>query len=185
MLKSHIELPKADVVCFTGHRPNGLYGYVGRDAYTPLCMCLRDIISSFAENGTCTFVSGGAQGADQLAFWSVEHVKRERGGISNVVFCPFDGQDSKWHQGGPFGKDEYRMMLDAADHVTYVSHLPSREAYIRRDKAMVDASGAVVALTFDGWETDDSGTAATMRYASKSGVPIVVVNPVDMTLSLA
>lgn len=79
-------------LCFTGRRPKDL-GFIetivsknGReylknaqneDAYKDFVLSLSGILEKFYENGYTRFISGGAQGFDQLAFRAVSLVKEK------------------------------------------------------------------------------------------------------------
>ena len=72
-------------LCFTGKRPKDLYGYNDTYEYGRL---LRDVEAKLYEFYTKfnvrTFISGGAQGFDQVAFWAVERMKRDYG-LNDVI----------------------------------------------------------------------------------------------------
>lgn len=88
-------------VCFTGRRPRDLFGYASHKAYMPLRARLEKAIEQFIDTEDVdTFISGGAQGVDQLAFWAVENVKKRRPSIRNVVYVPFKGQERRWKTAG-------------------------------------------------------------------------------------
>ena len=63
-------------MCFTGRRPKDLFGY-NHDAYIPMVEAIKRDLRGFVSNGYTEFISGGAQGFDQLAFWAVNALKRE------------------------------------------------------------------------------------------------------------
>lgn len=78
--------------CFTGHRPRGLRGYVGHEAYEPLVGAIERACERLVDEfGVTDFVSGGAQGVDQLAFWAVNRLKARRPGKPMVVLEPSTG----------------------------------------------------------------------------------------------
>lgn len=62
-------------ICFTGHRPNKLAGYTNRVPYTVFVKNLKEMLIPLVEQGYIRFITGGAQGIDQLAFWTVEGLK--------------------------------------------------------------------------------------------------------------
>lgn len=174
--------------CFTGHRPRDLRGYVGHEAYEPLVGAIERVCERLVDEfGVTDFVSGGAQGVDQLAFWAVNRLKARRpgAGIRNVVFQPFPGQEDRWREDGIFGRAEYRLMLRLADEVRVVSEdaLDDRErvsALFQRNHAMVNASDVVVACRLSSkgdYMTSRGGTAECMRYARRAGKPMVVLEP--------
>ena len=62
-------------ICFTGHRPNRLAGYNSRAPYTMFVRKLKQMLVPLIRQGYTRFITGGAQGIDQLAFWAVEGLK--------------------------------------------------------------------------------------------------------------
>ena len=175
-------------VCFTGRRPKDLYGYGSHDAYIPLRRALETAIERFiASEGVDTFISGGAQGVDQLAFWAVENAKKRHPGIRNVVYVPFAGQERRWSQQGPFSQHEYRLMLARADGIKYVgeanadgSNIP--RLLLRRNVAMLDDSQAVISV-FPGASSprvSRGGTAHCLRCALERGLPIYNIDQASL-----
>lgn len=172
-------------ICFTGRRAKGLAGY-DRENYNMFVSELAQWLSrSFCrEEGTVKFISGGAQGFDQLAFWAVDLARmdpKRKADIDNTIYVPFRGQESVWKEDGLFSRSEYRAMLDTADHVEYLSEKPADfsgicRALTDRNHEMVDVSDMVVALyARDDWRTAKGGTAECMRYAEAAGKPIVQI----------
>lgn len=172
-------------VFFTGHRPSGLAGY-RRDGYGQLSAFLTRCLSTFATAGNVDrFISGGAQGTDQLAFWCVQDLKRQGLDIKNELVLPFPGQEERWSEYGVFSKEEYRRMLAAADKVTYTAKAKPGDyrkvaaALMERNSDMMRQSDICVGL----WEADDkwkdpatkSGTADALRKAVKAGLEVYIV----------
>ena len=145
-------------ICFTGPRPNQLHGY--KEPARPLYSQIADfaskvILQCVERNPGSIFISGGAQGFDQLAFWAVEKAKKARPdlGIANILYIPFESQPSFWSPTGMFGQSEYRRMKRFADTVRFISpnpHPDDRRAVARalfeRNHAMVKDSNLVIAL---------------------------------------
>lgn len=134
------------------------------------------------KNGYKRFISGGAQGFDQLAFRAVSLVKEKHPDIQNIMYVPFRGQERQWLPFGYFGKDEYQKMLLSADEVYYVVDKELTEyksivgALHARNHAMVDASDKVLALyPDDDWQEHKGGTCECMRYAYSKDIPIVQI----------
>lgn len=174
-------LEKAKTVCFTGRRAKKLCGWE-HEPYQNLVdqMALR--IKELADKGYVNFISGGAQGFDQLAFWAVHKAKNHYGcQIKNLVFIPFEGQESRWGENGCFGQKEYRLMLKLADGV-YVCGPKDNNISGRlmlRNHAMVNASGLVLALydNGEGYKTATSGgTEECMKYADLRQVPVQILD---------
>lgn len=66
-----------DTICFTGPRPAKLYGYTKKEEYQKIVDQLKEVIRGFAKFGIKNYITGGAQGFDQLAFWAVNSPKKE------------------------------------------------------------------------------------------------------------
>ena len=165
---------------FTGHRPNKLAGY-DRAAYKPFTNQLADILfENYYKNGYRRFITGGAQGFDQLAFWAVEKMKRtyKIDDVENVLYIPFAGQDRIWKENGTFSQEDYRKIRQFADReVILIPHAMTKgeivAALMGRNREMVNASDRVLALcNSDNWQNDKGGTAACMQYAQSRKVPI-------------
>ena len=80
----------------TGHRPKDLFGYDGAENYKTLANRIYFTLVLFYNMGVRTFISGGAQGADQIFFWSVNALKKKYGDVRNIVYVPYRGQELKW-----------------------------------------------------------------------------------------
>lgn len=174
-------------LCFTGHRPSGLFGYgldtSTQERYSALTKELVDILHDLHQKGFSRFITGGAQGVDQLAFWAIDFIKDyyPEDGIENIIYVPCIEQWKRWNPMGRFGQNEYIQMLEAATDVVYVSEKSYRgpQDMIRRNHAMVDNSDAVLAVYGKSEDYHDTkgGTAECMRYADKRGLPIIIFNP--------
>lgn len=171
-------------VCFTGHRPKSIfsiktYDESRRKDYQEIVDRIADFVCGMAEKGYTRFISGGAQGFDQLAFWAVHKAKQKYPHIVNDVYIPFKGQESRWTNTGLFSQKEYRQMLKLADHVyVCVQDIDARDfkavtrALMYRNKCMVNDSGYVLGqFEDDSWQdnTKKSGTADCLRYAKAAG----------------
>ena len=180
-------------IAFTGHRPKSITAYdtienkqvscgYSHDNYAEFVCKLSEYLASMYNGENITFISGGAQGFDQLAFWAVDMMRnnlpdKDRDKIHNEVYVPFVGQDALWAENGLFGKKEYITMLKKATHVkTLLPEKPDSQhvisALMSRNHAMVDASDIVIALyNEDNWfdPATKSGTAECMRYACAHG----------------
>lgn len=168
--------------CFTGRRPKDLCGY-DHDSYIPLVDYLKNLVRHMYSKGCTEFISGGAQGFDQLAFWAVNAMKREGLPIRNIVYIPFQGQEKAWKDKGLFSQSEYRLMLKLADEVHVCSAIDTSNkgqvvtALHGRNHCMVDNSDFVIALyPDDSWKTAKGGTSECMRYASSKNKGIVQIS---------
>jgi Uncharacterized protein conserved in bacteria len=166
-------------ICFTGRRPKDLCGYTS-SKYHELLVYLDNLLETeFYSKGVRTFISGGAQGFDQLAFWVVNKLKERHPDVKNVVYVPFKGQDGRWLANGLFSQHQYQTMLSLADDVKYLYVINNSnfgqvvKALTDRNHDMVNASDAVIALyPKDDYETVKGGTAECMRYAKSQNVKV-------------
>ncbi len=160
--------------CFTGYRPKDMFGYQ-ITPYKIMRQYLKDIALYFyREKNTKNFLTGGAQGVDQLAFWAIYDAKKEAPDIKNILYLPCKEQDGTWAETGPFSKEEYKKMLQVADEIVYVSNEPYRfpKQMLDRDETIVRQSDYVIGVLQKGEAFQSmrhSGTAATMRYAKATG----------------
>ena len=175
-------------VCFTGRRPKYLFGYASHKAYMPLRARLEKAIEQFIDTeGVDTFISGGAQGVDQLAFWAVENVKKRRPSIRNVVYVPFKGQERRWKTAGAFGQDEYALMMSRADDIRYIGELNETgnnavRLLFYRNIAMLEDSLAVISVFPEtaSPKVSKGGTAHTIRDALARDIPVYNIDPVTL-----
>ena len=168
------------IMCFTGRRPKDLFGYE-KARYLPLMEALKSCLRQHINEGYDTFISGGAQGFDQLSFWAVNRLKDEYSHIRNIVYVPFEGQERIWKDTGLFSKHEYRLMLKFSDeiHVVTPGNIGNKADVVKalhdRNHAMVNTSDAVFGLFPDlSWQspTVKGGTAECLKYAHSAGKPI-------------
>lgn len=76
-------------ICFTGPRPNKLYGYKNKEKYQKLVDCIHDFLRGFCRiesDEILTVITGGAQGIDQLAFWAANSLKKEYSLKNECIF---------------------------------------------------------------------------------------------------
>lgn len=158
------------VMCFTGRRPKDLCQYV-ESKYKGFVSWLADFLYRrfYLEKGVRIFITGGAQGIDQLAFWAVEMMKRRHGltDVKNVVFA-VRGQHLKWLKEGCFSQEQYNKMISMADVVCYVSG-GSIQALFDRNHLMCDWSDIVLGVyPDDSWTSNKGGTSECLRYATNN-----------------
>lgn len=167
-------------IAFTGPRPKKLCGY-DIQKYGKFVASFSDYLKSYMTEDT-EFISGGAQGFDQLAFWAVDGAKNDISSnisIKNTVYVPHKRQPEVWKKDGLFGQTQYAGMINAADSVRYIEgELYNKSEIVAslmaRNHAMVDKADIVIALyPDDKWKTEmGSGTAECMRYAHNKGKTI-------------
>lgn len=171
---------KMGTICFTGHRPNRLAGYNSRALYTMFVRKLKQMLVPFIRQGYTRFITGGAQGIDQLAFWAVEGLKKEGYAVQNIVYVPYEGQELRWSVEGMFSRQEYRLMLEKADGVVYLYRKGQSfkvvDALMERNHAMCSVSDKIIGV-YGGndFHNDNGGTAECLRYAENTCLEIVLV----------
>lgn len=183
---------KEETVCFTGRRPKDLWGYEPKnDEYEVLTGIVEKKVEELAAKGYRRFITGGAQGFDQVAFDAVDTVRRMHPelGIQNVLYAPCKGQDAKWAEKGRFSKTAYKNMLNFATYVRYVHDRPyeSPKDLMDRNHAMVEDASLCVALWPESENfrtTMKSGTAECMRYAKKQGLKLEIIDPAEVERAL-
>lgn len=173
-----------NTVCFTGHRPKSIfkinpYDESRRKDYQAIVDRIAHFVRSMADMGYTRFITGGAQGFDQLAFWAVNSAARENACIKNIVYIPFRGQERRWAKTGLFSQNEYRQMIRCADEVKVCTETIDPGdfsqitcALMYRNKCMVNDSDYVLGqFEDDSWQDvrTKSGTADCIRYAKAKG----------------
>lgn len=176
----------ANTLCFTGHRPNKLVGY-DKNNYAAFVNNLAVSLESYVINlGITNFISGGAQGFDQLAFWAVHKLKtnHQYWNIQNIVYIPFVGQESRWSKFGLFSQAEYNLMLNQADKVhvcntnvkANADFKDIRAALMQRNEDMVNNSDRVLAMYSQDEVLNNQltpgGTAECVKYAKSVNKPV-------------
>ena len=179
--------------CFTGHRPKDLFGYDWNN-YTGLIKVVGRCVDKLVkEYGTTRFISGGAQGADQMSYWIVEKY-RSINNVENWVYVPCQSQPNPWKDTGPFSKDEYNKMVARAQANGWY-RLISEDGYSsklmhERNIAMLNDSDVVIGVYKGDIELIRNpdiqafgGTIHCLRNAYAMGKPIIIVNPVTLQTS--
>lgn len=159
-------------MCFTGRRPKDLCGY-DSSKYNGFVRELADAIYDefYVGRGIRRYVTGGAQGFDQMAFWAVARMIKlhDLTDVENIVFVPFKGQELRWAEKGLFSQTEYWQMIEHATKVVIVCSDNSINALFIRNEAMCDSTDICLALyPDDNWKDSKGGTASCMRYAMRS-----------------
>lgn len=147
---------KMETCCFTGHRdiPPGLI--------PSLTEVVKGQIKALFSQGVIYYGVGGAVGFDTLAAEVLFELRVEHPQIKVILVYPFNGFDSRWQEGQ---RTRYRALLPKYDKRVCVSQTPGREAYLMRDRHLVDCSAHCVAFCSRSY----GGTAYTMRYAKENG----------------
>lgn len=158
--------------CFSGHRPEKLYGN-GDVKNSPelrrLLSVLRLAIEDAVREGYRVFVTGMARGVDMWAARFVLELKAKRDDIKLVCVLPFRGQVK-----GTKGVEryDYNCILKAADQVVCLSEDYQKGCMRKRNCYMVDHSSKLIAVVSD----YRSGTGQTIAYARKKGIDTHIID---------
>lgn len=158
-----MELLKEQCCCFTGHR------LLSASDKAVLRELLHKEIKRLADRGVTTFLSGGALGFDTLAAQEVLRLRAGRPGkIALVLVLPCLGQESRWSE-----RDAavYRGLVRNADEVIYTGDVYEPGCMFVRNRYLVDHSSVCLCCLRE--NATRGGTAYTVRYAEKQGLPVV------------
>lgn len=107
---------------FTGHRSDQLGGYNMRN---PIMLQLKEVLLVEIEAailaGFNCFLTGGALGTDQAAFWCVEILKKKYPHIKNHLAIPYREFGHNWE---PEDQEWLGKMKLRADSLVYVDEIP-------------------------------------------------------------
>ncbi len=145
---------------FSGHRS------LPPEAVPRLWELLLRNIGEQADSGRVGFLCGGALGFDTLAAQAVIRVRARRPELRLVLALPCPDQHRRW-------KEEDRRRFEAirlaADKVICVSPEYRPGCMQKRNRFMVDHSGLLLCYLTQ----EKGGTAYTVGYALRSGIPVV------------
>jgi len=164
---------------FTGHRPSKLpWRY---DETAEGCVQLKEILSAqiaaLADNGVTDFLSGMAEGIDQICAELVLAQREKKPELKLHCILPCMGQDSKWTDSA---RKRYRSIITQADSRVYVSRDYHKDCMLQRDRFLVERSSYLLAV-YNG--SRRSGTGATVNYARKLGREIIIIDPLTMAVT--
>ena len=145
--------------CFTGHRnlPVGQEDEIWKRVYA----CLEPLL----KEGVRYFGVGGALGFDTLVAERLIALRESQPQIRIILVQPFQGYQSRWT---PAQQARAAAVEARVDKVVVCCQTPSREAFLARDRHLVDNAGCCIA-----WCTRATGgTAYTLRYAQKHGLRV-------------
>lgn len=174
------EMASIATCCFTGHRPNKLYGYDPRSTgNNKMLLELRKIVVDHIENKDVSiFITGMALGIDMWAARIVLALKSKYPQLQLVAAVPCKNQPIKWVKSS---QEEWQMIIDRCDHV----HFVSEEEYTNwcmqvRNEWMVDNSDYIIAV-HDGTK---GGTYNCVKYAEKNSKKVTTLNPKTLEIKL-
>ena len=146
--------------CFTGHRdiPKSEIGLVMKRT--------EEYVKALVQRGVKFFGVGGALGYDALAAKLLFRLRAsELPGIKVILVYPFDGYMDRWTIRQ---RADALLMKPKYDKIVKVSDEPGRDAYLQRDRHLVDGSAFCICYC----TRRDGGTAYTVRYALSKGLKV-------------
>jgi hypothetical protein len=190
--------------CAIGHKPGDMFANNAYKASTwaglekKLHACIKQLIN---EHGTKRFISGGAQGIEQL-FYAAAIEASEDAGIESEVWLyePFKGYSDRWPDSGLFSKSDYnRLMKIAKNNKTHkcLSHhtgtsMDKKEfakALHEKNNALIQDSDIIIGICkYDisditgmapllSKERHKSSTVQTLQKAYSLNKPIITIHP--------
>ena len=152
---------RAHTCCFSGHRLILTHELDTVTARTEIQ--IRELI---LHNGVRFFGVGGAIGYDTMAAKILFRLRAtDFHQIKVILVYPFDGFTSRWSDEQ---REEYARLLPQYDKAVCIAQSGSREAYLARDRHLVDGSAYCIAYC----TRNSGGTAYTVRYARERGVEV-------------
>ena len=126
----------------------------------------EQVVRQLIEKGVVFFGVGGAIGYDTEAAKLLSRLRAtEYPHIKVILVYPFNGFTSRWSDAQ---RAEYARLLPQYDKTVCVAQRASREAYLERDRHLVDSSAYCIAYC----TRNSGGTAYTVRYAHQQGVTV-------------
>lgn len=164
---------------FTGHRPHKLpWRYDETDSRcVALKVALTGQITQLVNVWVTAFYSGGADGVDCWASLIVLELRQKNPALKLHLLLPHEGQADRWSNSA---QERYRLILDQADSVEYVSQEYYEGCMLDRNHRLVETAGVLLAV-YNGERR--GGTAATVRYARKLERKIILLDPVSLKIA--
>lgn len=149
--------------CFTGHR------IIAKKDISVIQKLAKAVILELVEQGVEYFCVGGALGFDTLAAQLLMQLRdEERISIKIRLICPFPEFTSRWTSRQ---KEVFQEMLPGYDSVLYAEQSESSEAYLKRNRQLVDSSRYCIAYCI----RDYGGTAYTIRCAREQRITVLMI----------
>ena len=157
---------KQQTCCFTGHRD--LPKYEEQKVLTRV----RYILEPLVNRGVKYLAVGGAVGFDMIvAEYLLDH--RDKYKCKVISFLPYPNWRDGWAEEDIRRQDR---IMERCDKVSYACQEYSRDAFLIRDRLLVDASGYCISYC----NRTTGGTAYTVRYALKNEVPVYNASSWDL-----
>ncbi len=159
---------KKNTCCFTGHRK------IRKGDEAAIRAVVREQVLALLEQDVTTFMVGGAVGFDMLAAETLLDLREKEGKELRLVSAlPFLQWRENWPREAVEREDR---ILQGSDEILISAAGYSRQSYLHRDRRMVDASSVCVAYC----SRRSGGTAYTVRYAMRRGVPVINIADWDI-----
>ena len=159
---------KKETCCFTGHRK------IRKEDEAAIRAKIREQVLPLLEQRVSAFMVGGAMGFDMLAAETLLDMREKEGKELRLVSAlPFLQWRENWPREAVVREDR---ILQGSDEILISAGSYSRQSYLHRDRRMVDASCVCVAYC----TRRGGGTAYTVRYAIRRGVPVVNIADWDI-----
>ena len=157
-----MKLIRENSCCFTGHRA------IPREEQPGLRERLREAILRLAGEGIDTFLAGGALGFDTMAAREVLSLREtELPEIHLVLVLPCLGQERRWDSESI---ELYHQLIRQADEAIYTGDVYTPGCMHTRNRYLVNHSSHCLCYLKD---TEQGGTAYTVRYAENQGLQII------------
>ncbi len=156
-----MDTSKLTTCFFTGHRQ------IHDSEHSALSARLDITLDELVPDGYDTFVCGGAVGFDTLAACRVIAAKRRHPDIKLVLALPCHDQTARWRN--LYDIELYRRIKGYADKVMYTSDVYTPRCMLDRNRQMANMSSLCIAY----YKGGGGGTAYTVEYAKKNGIPII------------
>ena len=148
------------IIAGTGHRPADLPCKYN-EIHPWLVGIKENLLTELRVTNVQEVITGGALGWDT---WLAEAALECD--IPLLVYIPFEGQEKRWPKQS---QDRYNSILERAKEVKYLFAEYSNQAFLDRNKMMMDHCDVVYAL-YNG--KPEGGTAHAIRYAESINKPI-------------
>lgn len=145
--------------CFTGHR--NLPIHQEEEIWQRVCTRLYPLL----ERGVRYFGVGGAIGFDTLVAEKLLDLRKIYPQIRVILVQPFQGYQSRWT---PAQQARAAAVENRVDKVVICCRTPSREAFLARDRHLVDGSAYCIGYC----TRSTGGTAYPLRYAQKQELQV-------------
>ena len=148
------------ICCFTGHRMIAAAEEAG------LTKQLNAVLTRVYEDGVREFRAGGARGFDTLAAMAVLSLREQYADVRLCLYLPCPNQTKGWPV-----KERilFEQIATRANTVQILESVYSAGCMHRRNRALVDGSHCCIAYG----KRERGGTAYTLAYARRQGVPVL------------